>query len=155
MLGDGQLDEIIGKLCSISQINLLSPFEQMAFKEGMRGDGDGAKSFAAALFEFIRTGPEPRAFRRLVSALSDLPTRIGGARIATWPVLTLFPYLADPGRFKFLKPGPIRACADRLRFNLSYDSALQWETYERFMTFLSGCVRSVREISAMCSRLCG
>jgi hypothetical protein len=100
------------------------------------------------LFQFIRTGPEARGFRRFATALSDLPVSEGGARVATWPVLTLLPYLADPNRFMFLKPGPTKDYADRLRFDLHYDAALEWGVYERLMILAQDLLERLRPLGA-------
>ena len=148
MLAGGKLEAVTNTLCSISQINLLSRFERMAFKDGIRGNSDAAKSFVEALFRFIESGPEANGFRRLASSLSDLPIKEGGSPVATWPVLTLFPYLADPNRFMFLKPGPTKACADRLRFDLHYEAALNWGTYERLMILARDLLERLRLLGA-------
>ena len=116
------------------QMNLLSIYEAMALREGLNASDEAATEYFRALFAFVEGGPSQQPFNSLSSAVANLPSEQGRARVATWPVLTLLPFLADPTRFMFLKPEPTRACADRLRFDLLYDPALRWSTYERLMT---------------------
>lgn len=116
----------------IASLNLLSPFEMMALKDGLL-DRHAAKRFFGALFELINGGPDKTLFEKAASAASDLPAEPGRARVATWPVLTIFPYLARPDRFMFLKPQPTKDCADRLRFGLQYSADLRWITYSQLL----------------------
>jgi len=113
---------------------LLSPYEAMAFRDGLIASDKTAAEYFRALFLFVEGGPNQQSFNAFASAVTNLPVQEGRARVATWPVLTLPPFLADPNRFMFLKPEPTQACADRLRFDLLYDSSLRWVTYERLMT---------------------
>ena len=133
LLASGEIGELVDRVCRAADINLLSIYERSAIKEGLRADEGSARSYLSAVFEFIECGPEQRSFRAMAQALCNLPIAKGRARAATWPVLTLFPYLADPTRFMFLKPEPTKECAARLRFDLKYDSSLEWETYARLM----------------------
>ncbi len=137
LLESGKIDE----LCDLVQgvvtkdhMNLLSPYEAMAFRDGLIASDKTAAEYFRALFLFVEGGPNQQSFNALASAVTNLPVQEGRARVATWPVLTLPPFLADPNRFMFLKPEPTQACADRLRFDLLYDSSLRWATYERLMT---------------------
>ena len=70
----------------------------------------------------------------MVDRLRSLPVEKGKARVATWPVLTILPYLARPDAFMFLKPDSTRKCAARLPFELQYSPDLRWITYKKLMT---------------------
>ena len=133
LLASGEIGELVDRVCRAADINLLSIYERSAIKEGLRADEGSARSYLSAVFAFIECGPEQKSFTAIAQALCNLPIVEGRARAATWPVLTLFPYLADPTRFMFLKPEPTKECAARLRFDLKYDSSLEWETYARLM----------------------
>ena len=148
LLSENMIPELIERICVIANINLLSLYESSAFREGIRADEAAARTYLEALFEFIRSGPEKRTFEALADALHGLPIEEGRARAATWPVLTLFPYLAQPSRFMFLKPGATKECAARLRFDLRYDSALNWETYERLMVMSEQLLERLRPLGA-------
>lgn len=151
LLADGNLDELRHSTQSIvtgGHMNLLSPYEAMALRDGLLPSESAAESFFDALFKFVASGPEPETFNNLAKAVSDLPVEEGRARVATWPVQTLLPYLADPTRFMFLKPEPTRACADRLRFDLLYDSALRWVTYERLIAMGELLLKELQPLGA-------
>ena len=148
LLSDNEIPQLVEKICVIANINLLSLYESSAFREGIRADERAATSYLAALFDFLRSGPQQQTFEALVDALYGLPIEEGRARAATWPVLTLFPYLADPSRFMFLKPGATKECAARLRFDLRYDSALNWETYETLMVMSEQLLERLRPLGA-------
>ena len=137
LLESGKIDELrdlVQGIVTKDHMNLLSPYEAMAFRDGLIASDKTAAEYFRALFLFVKGGPNQQSFNALASAVTNLPVQEGRARVATWPVLTLPPFLADPNRFMFLKPEPTQACADRLRFDLLYDSSLRWVTYERLMT---------------------
>jgi len=137
LLESGKIDELrdlVQGVVTKDHMNLLSPYEAMAFRDGLIASDKTAAEYFRALFLFVKGGPNQQSFNALASAVTNLPVQEGRARVATWPVLTLPPFLADPNRFMFLKPEPTQACADRLRFDLLYDSSLRWVTYERLMT---------------------
>lgn len=148
LLSENEISALVEKICVIANINLLSLYESSAFREGIRANEAAARTYLAALFEFIRSGPDKRTFETMVDALHGLPIEEGRARAATWPVLTLFPYMAEPTRFMFLKPGATKECAARLRFDLRYDSALNWETYERLMVMSELLLERLRPLGA-------
>lgn len=151
LLASGKLDELREAVQSITtkdQMNLLSPYEAMALRDGLAGSDTAAADYFKSLFAFVSAGPDQKLFNTLASSVEGLPVQEGRARVATWPVQTLLPYLADPTRFMFLKPEPTRACADRLRFDLLYDSALNWTTYERLMTMGKLLLSELRPLGA-------
>ncbi|MFV2072725.1 MAG: hypothetical protein ACC742_08735 [Thermoanaerobaculales bacterium] len=86
----------------------------------------------------IETGkPERVLFENLINAVVRLPHREGGHRVATWPILTEFPFIARPGHHMLLKPGVMQDCAARLNFDLHYRADLNWETYARLLEMTS------------------
>ena len=72
-------------------------------------------------------------FNALSDAVSSLPAAIGKARVASWPVLTVVPFLARPDVHLLLKPKAMKLAANRLGFELNYSATLNWETYRRFL----------------------
>ena len=55
--------------------------------------------------------------------------------MATWPVSTVFGFIARPRTHIFLKPNVTRAAADRYGFDLPYRSRPSWETYRGVLDF--------------------
>jgi hypothetical protein len=61
-------------------------------------------------------------------AVIDLPAPKG--RVATWPVATILPFLAQPDRHVCIKPEVTKNAANRLGFHLHYEPEPNWRTYE-------------------------
>jgi hypothetical protein len=136
LLAAGAVDELTERACMVTtkQMNLLSKFEAMAFRDGLTGSQTAAKGFFERLLPFIAVdAPREDLFEPLAEALCALPVKEGRARVATWPVLTILPFLAKPDRFMFLKPGPTQECAARMRFDLQYSADPSWLTYKKLM----------------------
>jgi len=151
LLEVGEMAELIEGVCSVVSkgLNLLSPFESMALRDGMLADEASARRFLGATFDFIGHGsPEEGRFQAVADALLALPVAEGKARVATWPVATILPFLADPQAFMFLKPEPTKECAERLRLDLQYDSAPRWVTYKKLMELSRYLLDELRPLGA-------
>lgn len=148
LLEEGAITELTNRALAIAShhMNLLSPFESMAFRDGLRADERAARGYFDALFALLREGPAKEPFAKLVRAVSDLPADEGKARVATWPILTLLPYLAHPDRFMFLKPEPTQSCAERLRFYLQYNAALNWITYSLLLDLSDDLLKRLKHL---------
>lgn len=70
--------------------------------------------------------------------MDELPRR--QTRVLTWPLVTVFGFIAQPGRHIFLKPNTIRAAARAYGYELPYRSRPDWETYAALLEF-AGLVR--------------
>lgn len=152
LLAGNEIDELVSRACAVvihGQMNLVSHFEVMALKDGLSGDSSLARNFFGRLFDLIgRGGPEHEAMERLAHALLQLPVEPGKARVGTWPVLTILPFLASPDRFMFLKPEPTKACAERMRFELQYSADLRWITYSKLMVMSRDLLRRLKDRGA-------
>lgn len=119
--------ELIKKV--VQSVNLLSPYELMAFSDGLK-DLPAARRYLDALATLLsQDAIDQDCFDQLAKAVSELPAEKGAAKPFTWPVVTLLPFLANPQRFMFLKPRVTKEAAERLAFDLLYDSTPQWHTY--------------------------
>jgi hypothetical protein len=92
----------------------------------------------------LKAAPSEAGFEKLMAAIGKLPATTPKARVASWPVLTILPFLARPDQFMFLKPEPTVACALRLRFDLHYDPSLNWVTYQQLMTLSTLLLRKLQ-----------
>lgn len=107
----------------------VSAQECMALEDALK-DTDAARFFFSTLITVLACPtPERGHFEPYIAALTNLPAEVGRSRVATWPVLTLLPFLAKPVTHMFLKPEVTKAAAERLAFNLDYDPKLNWRTY--------------------------
>jgi hypothetical protein len=115
-------------------LNLLSPYEKMALREALGKHPEAARRFFETLVAVLDARTLSRTvWEPYVQAVTSLPAEAGRARVATWPVLTLFPYVAQPTRHMFLKPEVTQHCAEVLAFDLQYSATLNWPTYERLL----------------------
>lgn len=134
LLAANEVEEITQQAVAlIGPTKLLSKFELIALRDGL-GEAPLAKRFFGALLEFVKAPADEPGFTRLATAIGNLPATTPKARVASWPVLTILPFLARPDLFMFLKPEPTVAAALRLRFDLHYDPSLNWVTYHQLMT---------------------
>ena len=53
----------------------------------------------------------------------------------TWPLVTVFGFIAQPERHVFLKPRVTRAAATAYGFNFDYDARPNWTTYRNLLDF--------------------
>src|SRR5690606_17270582 len=141
LLRDGDFAEAASRAVRVEQRSrhaMLFSFEKMALRDALRVPA-GARTFAEGLYDFLygRGGLRIR-FERWISAVDELPRR--QTRVLTWPLVTVFGFIAQPGRHIFLKPNTIRAAARAYGYDLPYRSRPDWETYAALLEF-AGLVR--------------
>jgi hypothetical protein len=116
-----------------SRTNMLFSFEKMALRDAVRTP-DGARTFAVGLHDWIYgSGNQRASFEQWLVAVASLPRR--KTRIFTWPVVTVFGFIARPRVHMILKPNVTRAAAQRYEFPFHYHSVPQWETYADLLAF--------------------
>ena len=126
--------EIVSRAARIeTKTNLLFSFEKMALRDAIKTPA-GAKDFAKGLYDYVY-GSESRKvrFERFADTLAKLPRR--QTRVLTWPLQTVFGFLANPNRFIFLKPRVTKIAAEKYRFPFNYQSTPNWETYNSYLDF--------------------
>jgi hypothetical protein len=113
--------------------SMLFSFEKMALRDAIRSE-DGARLFAEGLFEFLHgAGAPARRFERWVSIVDSLPRR--QTRVLTWPMVTVWGFLAQPDRHIFLKPVVTKRAAEAYEFPLRYRSRPGWDEYASLLEF--------------------
>jgi hypothetical protein len=116
-----------------SRTNLLFSFEKMALRDAVRSPA-GARIFAEGLYEFLGSrSVTESAFDRWRDAVERLPRR--QTRVLTWPLVTVFGFLAQPDRHMFLKPNVTREAARQYGFDFRYASRPNWDTYRSVLAF--------------------
>ena len=133
LLAKGNVDDVVQHALAAEQrTNLLSVFEKARLSKALRADKQYAERVFSALAEVLaHEVPEEASFARYLDVLQAVPSQTEGQRTMTWPVATILPYLARPSHHLFLKPVATQAAAERLRFDLQYEAALNWNTYQR------------------------
>jgi hypothetical protein len=127
LLRAGRYEEIALRALRIEgRTNLIFSFEKMALRDGVRGKG--AKIFATGLFAFLYgRGSIQSRFEAWTDALGALPRK--QTRVLTWPVATVFGFIAQPDRHIFVKPNVMRRAAEALRLDFEYTPRPNWRTY--------------------------
>ena len=127
-----------------SRTNLLFSFEKMALRDAVRSRA-GARTFVEGLYEFLHgTGSTEENFRRWVDTVGRLPRK--QTRVLTWPVVTVFGFIAQPRDHVFLKPMVTKRAASAYGFDFEYKSRPNWETYESLLRFAAAVRRDVRDL---------
>jgi hypothetical protein len=130
----GEFDEVARRAVGIeSRTNLLFSFEKMALRDAIRLPG-GAETFARGLLAFLYGRGEPRRrFETWCEAVESLPRR--QTRVLTWPLVTVFGFIALPTEHIFLKPNVTRVAAREYGVQLDYRSRPNWATYASLLEF--------------------
>jgi hypothetical protein len=134
LLARGEFDRIAEIAIRIeSRTNLLFSFEKMALRDALKTPA-GARLFATELYAFLwGRGSPQRKFEDWVQAVADLPRR--QTRVLTWPVVTVFGFLARPDKHLFLKPMVTRRAAHAYGFDFDYRPQPSWPVYHSLQTF--------------------
>jgi hypothetical protein len=116
----------------------------MALRDAVRS-AEGARAFADGLYRFLH-GPGSLAsrFERWVAVVAGLPRR--QTRVLTWPLVTVFGFIAQPDRHIFVKPLVTRAAARAYGYPLHYTSQPGWRTYADVLTFAETVRRDQRDL---------
>lgn len=130
-----------------SRTNLLFSFEKMALRDAVKSK-DGARAFGEGLWEFLHgKGGDRARFEAWVDVVGSLPRR--QTRVLTWPLVTVFGFIAQPEKHIFLKPMVTRRAAKEYGFDFHYESKPNWDTYGSLREF----AEAVREDqSDLCPR---
>ena len=145
MLDREAFSEIAQRAVSIeSRTNLLFSFEKMALRDAVKPEA-GARAFAAGLFEFLHgRGNEQARFERWCETVAELPRR--QTRVLTWPLLTVWGFIAQPETHIFLKPNVTRLAAKQYDFDFAYKSRPNWETYTSLREFAERVRHDTRDL---------
>lgn len=134
LLGAKAFEEIAQTVIRIeSKTNLLFSFEKMAIRDAVKIN-EGAKLFALGLFEYLYTGGSlQKRFENFTEVISRLPRK--QTRVLTWPLITVFSFIAEPAKHIFLKPKVTQRAAEKYKFDFDYISPPNWDTYESLLAF--------------------
>ena len=127
-----------------SRTNLLFSFEKMALRDAIRSPA-GAEAFATGLSAYLYGPGEPqRRFERWCEVVAGLPRK--QTRVLTWPLVTVFGFIATPDTQIFLKPNVTRVAAREYGFDFRYASRPSWDTYASLLDFAETVRRDQRDL---------
>lgn len=132
LLRSRDYDEIVNRALRVeAKTNFLFSFEKMALRDGVK-TRDGARIFSEGLFQLLHErGSLKERFVRWIVAVGELPRK--KSRVLSWPVLTLFPFIAQPSKHIIMKPTAMINAAIELGYDLDYSSKPNFRTYDRLL----------------------
>ena len=147
LIKSGEYPALAAKAVTIeSRTNLLFSFEKVALREVVR-DPEGARIFSEGLCDFLHgRGTDQDRFERWVDAVGRLPRR--QTRVLTWPLVTVFGFIAQPDRHLFLKPNVTRRAANMYGFELIYRSKPSWDVYACLLAFAEQAAHGSAHLAA-------
>jgi hypothetical protein len=145
LLVQGHYVEIADRAVKIeSRTNLLFSFEKMAIRDAVKSIR-GACAFASGLYDFLHgSGSDRERFDRWCSVLTTLPRK--KTRVSTWPVATVFGFIALPTKHMFLKPTVTRVAAREYGFGFDYSVTPSWKCYKSLLYFAGAVRRDLRDL---------
>lgn len=127
-----------------SRHSMIFSFEKMALRDAVKSAA-GARAFAEGLYDFLHSsGSDERKFERWCEAIAGLPRK--QTRVLTWPLVTVFGFIAQPEKHIFLKPNVTRIAAREYGFDFKYKSRPSWETYANYLEFAETVRRDLRDL---------
>ena len=134
LLREGDHTEVALRAVRIeARTNLIFSFEKMALRDAVK-PAEGARMFATGLYDFLHgKGRMQEKFERWCEVVGKLPRK--QTRVLTWPIVTVFGFLAQPEKHIFLKPNVTRTAAQEYGFPFHYQSRPQWRTYANCLEF--------------------
>ena len=144
-LREGAYHEIADRAVKIeSGRSLLFSFEKMALRDAVRSDA-GAKRFAEGLYAFLHGSKSlEQRFSDWVVTVEGLPRR--QTRVLTWPLLTVFGFIAQPEQHIFLKPNTTKEAARVIGLPFDYVSRPNWATYKAYLDLAATVRRAIRDM---------
>lgn len=145
LIREGEFAEMAARAVRIeSRTNLLFSFEKMALRDAVKVE-EGARLFAEGLYDFLYgAGSAERKFERWCETVAALPRK--QTRVLTWPLVTVFGFIAQPEEHIFLKPNVTRIAAREYGFDFHYKSRPSWETYANLLEFAETVRRDLRDL---------
>jgi hypothetical protein len=116
-----------------SRHSMIFSFEKMALRDAVK-TVPGAKAFAEGLYDFLYGSRSLESrFTEWVKVVAGLPRK--QTRVLTWPLVTVFGFIAQPETHIFLKPLVTRAAARAYGADFKYASRPNWDTYASLLEF--------------------
>jgi hypothetical protein len=150
LLRAGEYSEIASRAVRVEQRtrhSMIFSFEKMALRDAVKTEV-GARAFAEGLYDFLHgDGSVEQRFNRWVETVASLPRK--QTRVLTWPMVTVWGFIAQPETHIFLKPLVTRAAAREYAFDFRYQSKPNWTTYSSLLEFAETVRRDQRDLKPL------
>ncbi|MDQ6622939.1 MAG: hypothetical protein M3Y86_05575 [Verrucomicrobiota bacterium] len=145
LLARNDFSEIAARAVRIeARTNLLFSFEKMALRDAVKSPA-GARLFASGLYEFLHgRGSDEKKFSAWCETVAALPRR--QTRVLTWPLVTIWGFIAQPAQHFFLKPNVTRLAARAYGFDFRYQSKPNWDTYQNLLELAATLRRDLGDL---------
>lgn len=145
LLQKHQYREICKRAVNIeAKTNLLFSFEKMALRDAVKAPA-AAKAFAWGLYNYIYGEEEfKQRFENFVEVIAGLPRK--QTRVLTWPLLTVFGFIANPKENIFLKPKVTQLAARNFGYDFHYTSKPNWDTYKSLLDFAKEAKKETKDL---------
>ena len=147
LLRRGEFAEVAARAVRVEQRSrhsMIFSFEKMALRDAVKSAA-GARAFAEGLYDLLHgAGPLERRFDRWCETVAALPRK--QTRVLTWPLVTVFGFIAQPETHIFLKPNVSRIAAREYGFDFSYQSRPSWGVYADYLEFAERIRRDQRDL---------
>ena len=116
----------------------------MAIRDALKSER-GARAFAEGLYALLHgPGTLQSKFSRWCDVVAGLPRK--QSRVLTWPLATVFGFIAQPDTHIFLKATVTRMAAREYGFDLRYRPGPSWETYSSLLALADAIGRDLRDL---------
>jgi hypothetical protein len=136
LLSAGDYREIATRAIRVEQQSrhsMIFSFEKMALRDAVKSPA-GAERFARGLHEYLHgPGGTEERFTAWIDTVASLPRK--QTRVLTWPLVTVFGFIARPRVHIFLKPTVTKLAAAEYGFDLEYEPRPNWRTYRSLLDF--------------------
>lgn len=145
LLREGDHAEVALRAVRIeARTNMIFSFEKMALRDAVKAD-TGARMFATGLYDFLHgKGGMQGRFERWCDVVGRLPHK--QTRVLTWPIVTVFGFLAQPQKHMFLKSNVTRTASREYGFPFHYQSRPEWKTYANCLEFAETVRSDVQDL---------
>jgi hypothetical protein len=127
-----------------SRHSMIFSFEKMALRDALKSAA-GVRTFATGLYDFLHgSGNDEARFVDWCDTVAALPRK--QTRVLTWPLVTVFGFIAQPDKHIFLKPLITKIAARQYGFEFEYQSKPNWETYTSLLGFAATIRRDLRDL---------
>lgn len=127
-----------------SRHSMIFSFEKMALRDALKSAA-GARAFATGLYDFLHgAGSDEARFVKWCETVAALPRK--QTRVLTWPLVTVFGFIAQPDKHIFLKPMVTKTAAQNYGFDFQYQSKPNWKTYSSLLEFAETIRRDLRDM---------
>ncbi len=114
-----------------SKTNFLFSFEKMALRDALK-EPTGTRIFSHGIYDLLHArGSAKSKFVSWIMSVSELPRK--KSRVLSWPIVTFFPFIAQPAKHIIMKPTAMKFAADALGYDLEYSSKPSYKPYANLL----------------------